>query len=823
MGYEIKISEIKSEILGQIANAVDTEHTKDGNLKGKEIFDFQQAVKAQNLVSEAENESDVIKNILGYTPSSQVEEDENQNVLAVKNKADNEQNAADDETPLQDVFLENEVADAVNEAATAAASNDSNADKAKTAETAAVKAETVTTETVVLPKSSKFEQLKAEYLELRHDGNRPKEAYKAVKAAHKNDKSKENKKAISQLKDYAKNVDAQLAARDAIRESDSESAKQVKKDAKKYLREQNGGKIDDWDKRAINGNKRNVINWISGKDSAIKEVRKAQAYGNKAKRIKAEGVTMETIEKKLGKKSPYFKNFQAFIDNGYVTKKPDGTYDISKLSDLVQEQGTGDDHTLSRQQNKPAYELTNLVSELGMRIPEFKGVKVKDKYVKRLVKLTGRHVEQKDVVSNAYKNTVGGALAGGLGAAASLFMPRRIVDASVDVVQNSITELNLTLNSSTSSFADLLSDSEIQELIEKGLEITQTSANTIHIKTTDTQKVLRPFIHKCSEHALLDILKGAGIGAAIGLLTSALSYGDSEQEIIPDKTECFKTYMDFENYIDTAVANGKVDPLYAEAAKKLALSYSDENLNLDCDAFKECLGYAAGDGSRLNRAELLAALEKRRTELEQKPPKTVVVQDECENCDIEKEDGVTININTVKFRAWDDIANGYDCFEKYTNVKFKSGATLANRMSKVIQAIDVDKVTEENVKTIFNVDNIAKFTEEAANNGIDSAIAKFPNMPVNKAKYKEVLSARGGVNGTVIVPTLYDSEGNTCEWSAKKPVAIKKGGRGTTSGTSGRNIKGNDKYTQVCKDENGKVISRQPSNKEAYDKKHPQK
>ena len=127
-----------------------------------------------------------------------------------------------------------------------------------------------------------------------------------------------------------------------------------------------------------------------------------------------------------------------------------------------------------------------------------------------------------------------------------------------------------------------------------------------------------------SKHYLENALRGAAIGAAIGLLSSALSYGKSEQEVIPNKTDC-KSYDEYVTYIDSLVTDKAIKPVYGEIAKQIAFSFTDKDGNMDCAGMNKFLGDEGSNGSRLNRAELMRALIDRQKELNKpQPPKEPV-------------------------------------------------------------------------------------------------------------------------------------------------------------------------------------------------------
>ena len=85
---------------------------------------------------------------------------------------------------------------------------------------------------------------------------------------------------------------------------------------------------------------------------------------------------------------------------------------------------------------------------------------------------------------------------------------------------------------------------------------------------------------------------------------------------------------------------------------------------------------------------------------------------------------------------------------------------------KVIQAIDPSNAkSEADIKAIYNVEKLTKFAEDVNKYGVDKAVSLNPDVPVNAQELKALRSAGlGPKNGKMYTPTLYYSNGNTCEW-----------------------------------------------------------
>lgn len=680
-------------------------------------------------------------------------------------------------------------------------------------------------------KTDNYSKAYAEYREQRAAGKGPYAAYKAVKKAHKDDKEFDT--AISKLKVQARDIDAQTETIEAIGKSETtKSKKQVKNDAEAVLSEQDGGKIDKWHKRALNGNN-NIVTWLSGQDSAMKELRRGQLYGNRAEKIKEDGVSMEDIVKKLGEDCPYLqKTTNANGEQvtllqaaGLIKPREDGKYDISELSNFVYINGTGGDNSQSRQENKSVRERKLLTAELNAKIKETTGVdlsdtKVKDKYSKRMVKLTGRHIEKKNVLKEAYLNTIGGAAAAAAGTAGALFLQPKDIFRGTATNKN---YLDLTLNfkgfsNIEENLGALTNDPTIKKMIADGTATLSTNGTSINIVIDQTQS--QPFIHAASKHYLGNILRSAAIGAAIGMLSSALSYGKSEQEVIPHKTDC-KTYDEYVTYIDSMVTNKAVKPLYGEIAKKVAFSFIDENGVFQCQEMNKFLGYEASNGSRLNRAELMRALIDRQKKVEKtpEPPKVEEVKTEKTYWGGEKtEEGEVVKTpvpKTEKFEDWGVFASRYECLEDY-DPKFKKvydsilkknvPNTYARTMMKVMQAI-----TDDN----YDLDRLQDLTVAAMSKNWRGELSKVQGFDL---KLYEALrgNKKTGTFGMdkQNLPTITMVNGNNersviCTPEAPKYEAtVVSGGTGKKTNIGGANnrSKSDDKYEGGLETSDGQKV-----------------
>ena len=669
-----------------------------------------------------------------------------------------------------------------------------------------------------------------------------------------------------------------MVALEALEKSDSADALDRKKDAKAELkREQN------WDKHtkaALNGNNHswisNTLNWMSGRDSQMKKIRKAQAYGVTADKYAEKTYTKDDFKKAIGKRCPLFKE----DENGnmviqkltnvqgvpLVTVK-DGKYDISVLSEFISTK-IGADNTLSRQANKADSELESIRAEFRKQ-----GVELTKRDTRQLVEFCGYHVEYKNYMLGIYDATIGAGTAAA-GTAVALFTQGKEIIQGNYPNKNHL-ELNLRFNNLVGIDLEAFKNDEtIKKLIEdKQLVMNETAGG---IQIIIDQEDPQGFMHTASKHIGLNILKSAAVGAGIGLLKSMLEPGPSEKNVFSRDFEC-RTYEDFIKWVD---ARKELRDEEKMALKQVAINYivsvKDEKgverpltemvnlpkrdekgqLVLDnngqpivenkpqmvwrCDAFKDYLNRIAGYSSNLNHVEFMNG------KTEAKNERTVVEinnnndDDDDGNDDIDDGNGggeddvcpdcetkidtelLRQNIRTTKFNKWDDLVNGYDCLKKSAyNKAVKLGGTkkyvrLNNRMMKVVQAMNTNIITtEEQANKFYNIKTIAEFTEDAIKYGINKAIQMHPDFPINKEEYLNLLNAGAGVKGNVYVPDLYDPDNDdTCSWTETKTKVTNKKGKGSTSVSTKTGVKnGKTTYFKKCHGETEWV----PISKEEYD------
>ena len=576
-----------------------------------------------------------------------------------------------------------------------------------------------------------------------------KAAYEEVEAQFKD---KKYKKALKDLEDYAKHVDAHFVAKAAIKDSNATTSKEVKADAEKALEDRNNGKMDKWEKHALHNTDRKitkrVLSWASGRNSQIKDLRKGVAAGNNAAEVLKEHYSEAQITDALGKKSPL--SVKALADAGLIAKDENGNYDIKALSEAVK-RGIGSDNTANREQHKGESELERVKDELrndGINVG-----KISDKEIKRVIRFCGYKVQNKNYASTVYDTIVGAALAGGATATAVATNPYNVVKVPIDVQQ----KVNVPINLGEVSFAEefmqkAAQDEALQKLLaETGGSITSAGAEILI--TVEQLANLEPVV-EFSKRILTTSMKGALIGAGLGLLQGLMSYGPSEKGLFETTLDC-TTYEGLSRIIDGRVADGILTKEQGLALKLLATEFIQtekaadgtekamtEDVNgkceivIDCEGFMKKLREAAGN-SKLNAVELDAVARNYKNPFEvEKMDKKDCNESVQEEEPVVKEETVVKEEPVVKekpvvqpkyydsgyqevkrtdkFEAWADFATRYDCLEGDFNPKFKlnyntstktfNPNSYARTMMKVMQA-----VTDNN----YDLERLQKLTEAA--------------------------------------------------------------------------------------------------------------
>lgn len=572
----------------------------------------------------------------------------------------------------------------------------------------------------------------------------------------------------------------------------------VDKRAKRQLRNHNGSVV------------RRFVNFLSGADSFGTKMEKAHAASNRAAKIRQVGQTKGySADEIKAKVNPEL--LQALIDKQIIVpnKNNKDKYDITEFSMIVGN-ALGADSTFNEHDVDVESECQSISDRLMLALTR----KSKDGVdnaamveitrnltksdIRDLTKFLGYYDDTaRNKATRVYQHAMEGLAAGAFtGAVSSIPSTYKFEDLQTQLI----------------TYDENMTNNELIELIRQGNAPDFVTTND---GILNQQLITRENVWKAIG---LGAAVGAAVGAAAGVIQGLLSKG-REKEVLGLPLDCDMSAQDIVNLIDNRTS--KLTPEQQQAARQLVLlgfrtedvkdpetgkvyqrfvmkKDKDGNCQPEWDYCQFLNEYNKLRGNQIfNEVELQAAMDKiKNTRVSQEDcaeepqevcPKPLIRQDVTLSKALE--------VPTTKFRAWADIVNGYDCLKaKEYQKSYKVGnghTTLANRMVKVIQAIKVDGVkTEEELRNLYNIDTIAAFADEALRHGIDSAIAKFPELPINKAEYKTAVTSTAGIKGKVYVPALYDpkaaadGEDGFCSWNKKKPVTIIRHGNGN-AGTIG--------------------------------------
>lgn len=651
-----------------------------------------------------------------------------------------------------------------------------------------------------------------------------------------------------------------------------DTSKKVYKREKELTVEQNSGKKDKWAKRAIRNKNTSFLNkagrYLSGNMSQGKVDDRAVAFGNKAVNIRENvSFTKEDMVKALGKDNPLLKEYtdkqgrtyeNVLVATGLITKEDDGKYRVKELSKVVNRAVSITDNTLNDHDNHNESEVQSVLTRLYQALRangsgEFKTSDLKDSQVRDLVAFLGLGDDRtKLLVARLWQNIWKGAAAGAVSGAAA---GAANGSWNLDIQQHQEVDLSF----------DSLSDDQRAELIraltaEKDLSgiavttdygkgLTETTIGMLESTAKGIYIAQDQMINGTVVSLLKSIAVGAAAGAGAGAVMGAIETIGSharEKEILGMVFDCDTTYEEILDTIDNAYSDKNLSPEMKAALKEVAKlgivttvdqktgarkAVLDDNCNVQWSYCQFIEAYNDARGNKiLNAAEARGAAraaDKFKAQIPDCDPKQTEEEEEEEEKTEDtkplirqKENApVTIKVPETKFRAWADLVKGYNCLQEkefqksYVTGKNSQGqktyTTLANRMVKVLQAIDLSKVTtQDELKQIYSLKTLAAFTDEALRNGIDSAMAKYPQLPIDKAEYIDVVTKPGGVRGNVYVPALYGEPGaeddGVCTWAENGKVAIITGGRGTASiGEKGSTLPGSKRSERS--DDGGKT------------------
>ena len=768
--YYIKISEFRSDALRELAkqhNTTKEKKTLGIKFKGErldaaEISAFLKDDAFKNLKSEVDQESDDVKELLGFTSSQSTTEA----ITVGEYSEDSAETARVAE--LKAAAQKRMAEEKANEA--------KNADKKEAKEESEKTADEA------------YKEVREAYLKERGydpetgktNGTQSKDAYNKVKKAFKG-KGKAYKEAIKQLKYDYKHADARIAAANAMKDAkatdadgnivdesklDIDSAKKVRRHAVEYLKAQNNGVLDKREYRALKGNDKNVLSraldWIGGNDSHQKKMRKGIGADNMAAKTRRDvRFTIDDMKDAIGKRCPFlqenvtangFENVTILEAAGLIKKDGD-KYDITNLSMLVRK-AIGPDATLNDHNDEAMRETQSIRTDLGQAF-EKAGV---SKFID-VSKLTNRDLRQlndfckyyDDRTHNIIVDTYKGIGIGGLVGAST---------GSSHIKQTQHSQQTLDFEYETGAGvnkAKLLDD------IKKNL-VTEGTGQTVQT-FVETAKGIKIFVEQISDQeqfvglaksflpaTLLGTLIGSVAGGAIALVHAALTHRQEGAVLDPTKLSCFQTYEEAVAFVDSqkGLTQDQKRTLYVLLLQGVDL-VKDENgiekartieVTNPVTGEKECkIAWNIQCCNELNKLIRMGGNGiPNAQELELAAPKVQLHKKEVDKEDCDNNKGVTfvaceeetetvvetkkVDLPKVKFEDWGVFASRYECLGYYDanfkKVKDQNGKMVYNSyartMMKVMQAIkddnyDLDRLQElTRAAMAKNYDKLAKDT-----------------------------------------------------------------------------------------------------------------
>ena len=400
------------------------------------------------------------------------------------------------------------------------------------------------------------------------------EVQKDIKAGTLNVDKKVLEQYESELLDYTKTCIQALI----VHNEQETKGNQIRKDIKDIYKEQHS-----WDKTT-----RKALKSETSKISAD-----VQGRTNNVAQTTGELKTKDEIVKEIG--SELFNKIAKYIEttdeNGNIM------YDLQKLASDVRDV-VGADYQLSRHNKKIDSEIAEkptLAKDLAEKTDNVGNLTEKE--AKKLAKLCGFDIEHKDwkkVISNT---VLGGLLGAGAGAGAAATNPSQ--KYHINVNQDNRLELNLKGLEGGSINMDALQDS--LKGIE-GVTITQTVGG-LQIIIENFQKLAQ--VLEASKHVALTAIKVGALGAALGALKGLEDTG--EIAVAPTNFN----YETLEDYLTSIKGNP-----YEKQLAALAAAYVEKDGSWDKAGYLELLNRAAGNGSKLNKEELIGAMNERFKELQ---------------------------------------------------------------------------------------------------------------------------------------------------------------------------------------------------------------
>lgn len=508
---------------------------------------------------------------------------------------------------------------------------------------------------------------------------------------------------------------------------------------------------DKWTKKIMRGRENlTASQQINFERSSYKAYRKAVASENRVARNKEHQYTKDEITKKLR----HDDVFNHLVDKGLInpSSTEQGKFDITKLSEEIGK-GVGADYVMNRQPKKEiAFDemyrvIDSIVSKrtYNGNNPDFK---LSKHDVKALAKLCGYEYDGKNFFLSLWKNTggavadmvvsAGTALATGVSATAKYVGSRepvyieipysQNVPVSVEVVNN--TSLKFTFTTNSKDYVNVNSFKFLKDLMrDNGLNAEQVQltelANGFQVIVNKSDKNWIDFVKNVSgvagrdvlpeevadldafeadatKNATSGLLVGLGITLAILALRAALEDNKGEIGVTPTQFDKNTSYDEYIGQIASAQKNGRMSKEVAQALTQLAGMYAkfDENGNAiswDSARYKQLLNKFAGDGTELNKHELLNGLNQMAADMKQAARKNpaknneedvkVIDTDECEpNQNLQLNPAVL-----PKPEHWPNyISRYYDCLKDHDSRLFKPNGEptrYGTTMGKVINCI----------------------------------------------------------------------------------------------------------------------------------------
>ncbi len=596
--------------------------------------------------------------------------------------------------------------------------------------------------------------------------------------------------------------------------------------------------------------------------SSIKDFRKAVAAYNRVEHNKEQQYTETQLTDVVKDK----KIFAQLVNDGQLIScnKDNKTYNISGLSDLIRDAVSFADYRANYQtkDSRAIGEIENVINAISVRTNG--EVKISRTDAKRLIDFCGFDRDKKNALLVIYNGLIGSWLPGVSSLATALLVDTTPGGVTLDPsnLNSNLKDMEFPINITSQNDIKFNLDVSVKTIVDGVPTQSKTTINTYEIMRKLAQQGFGPgeagfeiledgtfrlWIDKASEASTTQVAQlktilgenfeidvrdidvdkepdsvnrskaffaGLAIGAALAILGEALKELPGEKPILATNPQV-DTLEDYKNELET---QAQLPAQARTGILKIAEYFYKKDGNLN--NYRKFLASAAGGESVLNKKELLFAIYIKLAEIKNelvKPqpapqPAPVPAQEEVKQIeyetDMKKIDEVTYTPRTVKFTAWQDLVNGYDCLkDKRYNIPVKThsgrNVMLNNRMVKVMQAIDLSKVSnQETIESVYNLEKLAAFARKAIETDIDTAIQEFPDFPIDKDKYNDVVFASAGVKGSVVIPDVYDN-GTKYEWVDNGRVNITLGGTDVvTVTTTTRTINGEEHYYKRVKGSN---------------------